>query len=236
MTLNQVIARIKKICLAHKQVRSFYRGFSQDLLADKTRKYPAAFLEDSSGSINIAGKAATFNYRLSLFDLVHVASDTKTNEQDVDSDMVSVAMDIIAQFNHPGWDDWRISVENNLNLVISEGNDDMYGGCTIDFSVSIQFKQNVCAIPSEVFFESGNEELQNIYDTTYIGLGTEGSTLSVPQVSGNKILFIKRGDTPIYKVSNNPSPTEYTWDGLVIGLGSPVNTGEKFLILYSGNI
>jgi hypothetical protein len=236
MTLNQVIKRIRTICLAHKQVRSFYRGFKQDYLTDQTRKFPAVFLEESGGSINIGGKAATFNYRLSFFDLVNVSSDTKTNEGDVDSDMVSVALDIFAQMNYGAWDDWRISIENTLELVLSEQDGDMYGGCIVDFSISVQYNQNICAIPSDVFQEANEEDLQVIFDLSYTGAGTEGSTIADARLAGKKILFIKRGNTPIYKVSNSPAVNEFTWNGNSILLGSPVNTDEIFLILYSGDL
>jgi hypothetical protein len=183
-----------------------------------------------------SGKLQRLITRFSFFDLVNVSEDTKTNEQDVDSDMVSIAMDIIAQLNYAAWDDWKISTENSLDLIFSEGDNDMYGGCTINFSISIMFKQNICAIPSEVFKEANTDDLQIISDLIIIGLGTEGLTLSPQELTGKRVLFIKRGDTPIYKVSNNPAVGEFTWDGSVITLGAPVNTDERFLILYSGNL
>lgn len=240
MTLNNVLNRIKTICLAHKQIRSFYRGFSTDLLADHTRKYPAAFLEDSGGSISTDGHATTLNFRLSLWDLVNVSEDTKTNEQDVDSDMVSIAMDIVAQMNYAGWDDWKLSTDNKLELTISEVNADAYGGCSIDFQLRIMFKQNICAVPSELFYVPGASDgglitqldLKLVYDLLYTATGAEGLTLTLPALAGKKILFITKESTPIYKVSNSPDALEYTWDDLNIVLGAAAVIGDRFLILY----
>lgn len=233
MTLNQVITRIRTICLAHKQVRSFYRGFTQDFLADHTRKYPAVVMEETGGSISISQGASILNFRLSFWDLVNVASDTKINEQDVDSDMVSLALDIIAQLNYGAYTDWRLSVDNALQLVISEHNDDMYGGCTVDISLKIMFKQNICAIPTDITDYEAIDTLQKlVYDEIYVANGTEGTTLSIPAIVGKKILFISRENAVIYKTSSAPLSAEYTWNNVIITLGTVTNLNERFLILY----
>ncbi len=241
MTLNNVLNRIRSICLAHKQVRSFYRGFSTDLLTDRTTNYPAVFLENTGGSIATKGGATSLNFRLSFWDLVNVAKETKLNEQDVDSDMVSVAMDIIAQINYPGWDDWALSVDNALQLVISEGDVDQYGGCTVDFTIRIIFKQNVCAAPSDFMYGidgstavTGNAD-KSVFDLVYIGLGSEGNALTIPALAGKKVLLITYESSPIYKVPNNPAESEYTFNGTTISLGIPITTGARILILYKNN-
>lgn len=239
MTYNQVIKRIKTICLAHKQVRSFYRGFAQDFLSDKTRKYPAIFMEDSGGLVSTDGHSATFKFRLSFWDLVNVSEDAKTNEQDVDSDMVSICLDVIAQMNYPGWQDWKISSENPIEMVISENNDDEYGGCTVDFSASVMYTQNVCAVPSDFLYgidgtvaDPGSPADRNVYDLVYVATGTEGTTLTIPALQGKRILLITYESSPIYKVSNNPDQAEYHFDGTTITVGVQIAAAARFLILY----
>lgn len=147
MTLNNVISRIKTIALAHKQVKSFFYGAVSDFLNDHTTLYNAVFLQDNGGSISLGRHATTLNYRLFIMGLVHVASETKENEQDVQSDMISIAMDLLAQMNDGNYNDWKISPDNNLQLVV-ENDGDMHAGVIIDFSVSLPFKQNICAVPS----------------------------------------------------------------------------------------
>jgi hypothetical protein len=109
-------------------------GRVTDFQDDKTLKYPAVFVQDNGGVISTEGHAATLNYRIIFVDLVNASEDTKENELDVQSDMVSVAMDIVAQINSSNFSDWRFSSENNLQLLAEDG-DDLYAGCYIDCSI-----------------------------------------------------------------------------------------------------
>jgi hypothetical protein len=154
MTLNSVIKRIRELCLAHRQIRSFGVGRVTDFLTDKTTKYPAVFVQDNGGVISTEGHAAMLNYRIFFVDLVNASEDTKENELDVQSDMVTVAMDIIAQMNFSIFSDWRLSSENNLQLL-SEENDDLYAGCYVDCSLRFMFTQNVCEAPSTMVLQAG---------------------------------------------------------------------------------
>jgi len=149
MTLNNVVKRIEALALGHKQVRTFKKGFVTDFFADKGVLYPAVCLQDVSGSISLSGHSSSLSYRMFLADLIHVSEDTKSNEQDVQSDMVSVAMDLLAQMNHGNYDDWKISAENNLTLF-SENENDLQAGCIIDFTVTFMYSQNVCQIPTTI--------------------------------------------------------------------------------------
>lgn len=148
MTLNQVLRRIEKICLAHKQVRRFRVGLNEDMFTDKTAKYAACMLTYQSGSISSSGHSATISFRLIAVDMVHVSEDAKDNQDEVLSDMLSVIMDVMAMLNWAGYNDWAVSKDNQLQALIEEG-DDMYAGWAIDFSIKIMWDQNVCQIPSE---------------------------------------------------------------------------------------
>ncbi len=232
MTLNQVINRIKLLSLGHKQIRTFRKGLVSDFLADKTTKYPAVFLQDSGGTISLSGHATTLNYRLFVLDLVHVSEETNDNEQDVHSDMVSIAMDLLAQFNNGNYDDWKISADNSLQLL-SEHENDLIAGCVFDFSVRIMYEQNICQIPTDITnYIPTDTEMKYLYDETYVATGAEGTTLSIPAIVGKKVLFVTRGNAIIFKTSSGPASSEYTWNDTVIGLGAAANPNERFLILY----
>lgn len=232
MTLNNVIDRIKTLSLGHKQVRSFRKGLLGDLFADKTAKYPAVCLQDLGGSISITGHATTLNYKLFILDLVNVSEGTAGNEQDVESDMVSIAMDLLAQFNSGLYDDWRISTDNTLELV-AEHENDMVSGCVIDLSIRIMFQQNICQIPTDITdYTPTDNDMKFVYDIKYVATGSEGTTLSIPEIVGKKVLFVTRESGPIYKVSNVPGSSEYTWNDTIVGLGAVTNPGDRFLILY----
>lgn len=231
MTLNQVIRRIKMLGLAHKQIRAFRRGLVSDFFADKTSKYPALLLQDTGGNISTGGHATTLNFRLFFLDMVHVNEDTNDNEQDVQSDMLLVAMDIVAEMNAGIFDDWALSTTNNLQLLY-EGDNDLYGGCFIDISLRIMFSQNLCQIPTEIINGSPTDTDMKVYDEVYVASGTEGFAITIPAIAGKKILLVVRENSTIYKVSNNPGSTEYTFDGTTITVGTVITPGQRFLILY----
>lgn len=144
MTLNQIVDRIQSICLEHGQVGSFSQGLLSDFLADKTKRYAAAYLLKGDGTISLSGQASTLYFKLFLLDLVHIDEETKSNELDVQSDMVSVAQDLIAKMNT--YQDWKLSTDNKLSLMSEQG-EDFLAGCSLDFSVSVKFTQNVCQVP-----------------------------------------------------------------------------------------
>ncbi len=232
MTLNQVLARIKKLSLGHKQVRSFRKGLLQDLFADKTALYPAVCLQDNGGSISLSGHAATLNYRLFVLDLENVSADTKSNEDDVLSDTLSILMDLLAQMNNGNYDDWKISADNSVQFLV-ENENDMQAGVVMDLTISFMYPQNICQVPTDIEdYTPIDNSMKYLYDEQYTATGTEVRTITIPALQGKKIVFMTRGSAIIYKVSNNPASSEFTWNYTDIGLGADTTAGEKFLILY----
>jgi hypothetical protein len=237
-TLNQVLAKIKAMCLGHKQVRSFSYGLEQDQLTAKTTKYPAVFLVDNGGVISTSGQAATLSWKLFFMDLVNVADHTKENDADVASDVIQIAQDIIAQLNRSE-NGWVLSGDNNIQLL-AEHDNDMLTGVIVDFSIRFPWAQNICAIPT-TFNDytttggGGSGSLgvdSRVYDLEYIATGAEGTTLTIPTIAGKKILFISRESGMLYPASNLPDTAEYIWNGAAITLGLATIAGERFLILY----
>jgi hypothetical protein len=231
MTLNQVINRIKALSLAHKQVRNFYKGLVTDFLADKTTNYPSVFLQDNNGNISTGTHATTFNYRMFLLDLVNVSENTNQNVQDVQSDMVSVAMDLVAQMNAGFFDDWAVSTDIPLQMV-EENDNDLIAGCIIDFSIRVKFPQNLCQIPTDYQLEIPPEDMKEVFDMEYISTGAEGTSITIPGLAGKRIILIIRENNPLHKVSNNPDSAEYTWDNTTIGTSVTITARTRFLILY----
>lgn len=242
MTLNQIIARIRTLALAHKQIRRFKTGLAGDWFADRTAKYPACCLQYSAGVISTASHIVGVNFRLFLMDLVHVSKDTKDNQDDVLSDMLSIIMDLVSEINAPAYGDWVLSTDNNLNPII-EGENDLAAGWYIDFTIQAPFTQNICQIPTDVFdFPDDNNDgpvfpgtdLKALFDVIYYADGTEGVTLNIPIVSGKKVMALAtRENNPIYKVSSNPDEAEFSVNNSVITLGVPVSKArERFLFLY----
>lgn len=146
MTLNQVTKRIKTIALAHGQIKSWGSGLLTDFLTDKTTVFPAVYLQNQGGRISTSGHATTLNYTLLFLDLTHMSADAKENELDAQSDMLSVAQDIVAKMNSGEFQDWVVSADNSFKLL-AEAENDIVAGVALDFSIRILFTQNICEIP-----------------------------------------------------------------------------------------
>lgn len=148
MTLNAIVQRIKTVALAHGQIRNFYQGQVTDFLNEKKTKYASCFLQDSgSATIDASQKATVIPFKLFLLDLVNVSENAKDNELEVQSDMLSVAEDLIAQFDDSNYADWKVSLNNSVTFV-KEDLDDMVAGVVIDISISYPYLRDRCAVPS----------------------------------------------------------------------------------------
>lgn len=152
MTLKSFIKVVKALSLNHKQIKNFfYNVEASEWLNDKKTKYPAAFLLDQQGNISTGGNATTLAFTMFFVDMVNAADYTKQNELDVQSDMLSVAQDIIAQLNYPGITGYYLGTDAPVKFIIvgtTESDNDMLSGVQIDFSVRFPFPQDVCAVPS----------------------------------------------------------------------------------------
>ena len=232
LTYNQIIQRIRQLANNHRQIRNCYKGLVTDFLADRTTLYPSAFLQDNgSGNISVSDRGTTYPFRIFILDLVHLSEDTKTNEQDVMSDCMLIALDLIAQFSSFNYTDWRISADNPTQFVV-EDEGDFIAGVTVDFSIKVLFNKDKCQIPFSDAPIYIDYQTKYVEDMTYIATGNEGTTLTIPQIVGKKILLITRESLVQYEVSNNPQSTEFVWDGNNITLGLGTNQGERYLILY----
>jgi hypothetical protein len=146
LTFNQVLQRIKQISLSHKQVRNYYYGKPTDFLTEKTTQYTSVFLQDNNGVISIDTKTQTLNFKLFVLDLVNVSEDTLANLQDVQSDCLEIAKDLIALMDDDNYDDWALTSENNYELLFEEF-DDLVGGVVVDIAIRIPYLKDKCAIP-----------------------------------------------------------------------------------------
>lgn len=244
MTLNQVINRIKILATAHKQLNHFDSpGDITDALNDKTIAYPACLCMDIPGAnIDVVGKTVTFALRLFFLDLVNVSQSTKANEQDVQSDMLSIAMDFLAQMDYSGYTDWKINGAAPVIFLVDTENDRL-AGVTADINIVTPWTKDICAVPANSFtFPIIDAMLDGkpTYDYSYTATGDEGSTLTIATIAGKRILLILRESYTLYKVSvfdDTNKSTQYKWENsdnplVNINLGLEVSAGERFLILY----
>lgn len=149
LSLNQIVRRIQNIAENHQQIRNFYFGSVTDFLTDKTTKYASAFLQDQPGIIDSAGKTVTYPFKMYFLDLENVSEETQANTLDVQSDMLQVAADVVAEIDFHGFDDWEMSGQNSYVLVREEF-DDIVAGCVIDLTIITPYVKDICAVPNNV--------------------------------------------------------------------------------------
>lgn len=70
------------------------------------------------------------------------------------------------------------------------------------------------------------------YKKKYVGLGSEGVTLTLSELAGKEILQVVREGQVLHEIDVSPDTAEFVWDTTDITLGLSVNIGERYLILY----
>jgi hypothetical protein len=141
---------------SHRQIKSFYYGNVWEWLQQNTGKveYPALFVEHNTSNISTSGRTVTHQLRLYFLDLVNVANETETNENDVLSDMLSVAQDIVFMAKDPAYespasddDAWFTSGDVSAVLYTDKTNDSL-AGVSIDLPISTLMIPDRCAVPT----------------------------------------------------------------------------------------
>lgn len=240
LTLNQVLSRVRSIGEAHKQIRKYEQvGLVTDEENEHTRKYPYMGVIFIPSSISGATKKTSFAFTLQFFDLVNQSADAKLNEWDVVSDMVSVAQDIFAQILNPNYSDWFITLDNQLRPVF-EGGNDMYAGVELDLTISTVFTANRCQVPSTLVVDNPNDEDMGkpIYTLFYTISGSPAFTLDADSMAGfdvlkgKKVALVILSTQGLFKVSNMPGSTQYTWNNTQMNFGRELQNGEELVVLY----
>lgn len=216
ITLNQVIARLEAIALAHKQINHFYYGNLVEWLAQDTGKvqYPACFVEHNTSNISSTGRFLTHNFRLYFLDLVHMANEAKANETEVLSDMMSVAGDIIALAKDPVYEDtWYIEGVAPMTLY-SEKLNDYVAGVSIDLPVNTYYLTDACAVPASELPDGSIVVVQlgNDWQWVHYTVPSDTNVVTIPAVAGKEVQGIFRDNDPQVVVASNPSEQkEYTY-------------------------
>jgi len=148
MTLNQLIKTIEDLGNAHDQIKTTYYGNAFDFLSrGADNVYPAFFFDLTGASIN--GKSSTTNFTLFFCDRV---LPEQSNEQEVLSDQLLTAEDIIAQLHF-----------NNFNFVLqdavtldffTEDTPEYLAGVSATIALDLPYLQNRCVVPTDYTYPS----------------------------------------------------------------------------------
>lgn len=141
MTLNEIVQQITEFGEKHQIIATTYYGPAMDKLAEADVEYPM-FTFDTTGG-NIDGPSLVLNFSMFFFD--RLTAD-RSNEQDVHSDMLQVAQDIIAQLRWPGWEfTLRAFVPVSL---FTDSTPEMLAGVNITATLELPYVSDRCAVPS----------------------------------------------------------------------------------------
>lgn len=142
MTLNQVIKKIEDIGNAHQQVKTTFYGSAFDFLSKGSDAlYPAFLFDINNASIN--GKTLTVSFSFFFMDRM---LPEETNYQDVISDQLLVAQDIIAQLSYNDFD-FELQQSVTLNSFM-ENTPDLLAGWQTDVSLDLPYIYNRCEVPT----------------------------------------------------------------------------------------
>jgi hypothetical protein len=219
LSLNQIIARLRSLALAHKQINHFFFGDVPEFDSREDITYPACFCEQQPGGIDRVNKQQRFNFRLYFVDLVHVSERTEENETEVLSDMTQVAGDLLSMLMNPLYqDDWTI-LDTAQVIPVTESLGDMGAGVVMDVSILIDFFADSCQVPAEdvEFDQTYDMPRTKIYN--YTATGSEGPSFAIADLSGKHILALWRAGTYKRAVAVAPTDTEKIQVGTV-DLGS----------------
>lgn len=152
MTLNQVIQRIKTIALAHKQINDFREGDVIDFLKSGDIVYPACLCQILPGRISRIEKQTTIRIALYFCDVVDLSVDSKENELEVKSDLLSIAEDMMAAFVFPTYQlDWDMADEGSIEFL-DEDLEDMLTAVLLTIDIKTRFDSNRCQMPTTLTF------------------------------------------------------------------------------------
>lgn len=143
MTLNQVIKKIEDIGNAHNQIKSTFYGSAFDFLSKGSDALYPAFIFDLNNA-SISGKTLSLSFSLFFMDRM-LPEDT--DFQDVISDQLLIAQDIIAQLSY---NDFDFELEQSVTLnSFSESTPDYLAGWQTDITLDLPYIYNRCEVPSD---------------------------------------------------------------------------------------
>lgn len=141
MTLNEIVGTITDLGDKHQIIETTHFGPAMDKLAEAEVKYPMFTFDTNGGNIDGATLVLTF----SMFFFDRLTAD-RSNMTDVQSDMLQVAQDIVAQLRWPGWEfDIRQGVQVSLFI---DSTPEMLAGVNAQVTLVLPYISDRCAVPS----------------------------------------------------------------------------------------
>ena len=140
-TLNQLIENVRQIATNHRQIHDFYYGDEWEYLTSGVTQTPS--LRIVCPSVVRSSRTTQFNVDFSIYSNV---LRTELDETEVESDLVLIAEDVIAQMRKDEYG-WIVSDEGVNIDIRTEHTQKMFTVVTFTLQVLISKPDDRCTIP-----------------------------------------------------------------------------------------
>lgn len=145
MTLKQVIDIIQRLGEAHEMIETTWNGAVMDRLALSDVKYPLFTFDTTTARID----AGSLRIDFQMFFIDRLVADME-NEREVQSEMLSIAQDIIAQLQYPGFD-FSVPTGSDVTFITDE-TPDLLAGVTARVVIDVPYAANRCQVPTDFIY------------------------------------------------------------------------------------
>lgn len=142
-TYNQVITGLEQIATNHRQINTFGFGDIWEIATSGDIIYPLMWADGEGVSVDIEAKTETYNFSILFMDVV---KNGEINENEVLSDQLSIAKDVLAQLKHPNYP-WTVSGGGLEDFT--ERFTDSVSGWRLSVSLILPFTSDRCVMPYE---------------------------------------------------------------------------------------
>lgn len=146
-TLNQLLRDVKTFCDTHGQIGQYLFKDPIELLNDHESTFPVVDVVVRPASVSRVTGPRVIQLNIEFFFLDLVEKDL-SNEQEVLSDQMQIATDLLAYFDKREFDDkFTLSLNSSLNPEYGKGDNEMTGWSMV-LGFNIIDLRDACAIPT----------------------------------------------------------------------------------------
>ena len=142
LTYNQIIKSLNDIADNHLQINSFQYDSLDNIATSGTIYYPMMFVLVKPATV--VDLKLNLNFTIIFCDLVHKG---ETNMQEVESDMLSIALDVIHELQSPSYT-WSFDTKSPKLDPFGDRFDDEVTGWSMDITLGVPKDMDRCSIPN----------------------------------------------------------------------------------------
>jgi len=212
LTLKQIASRLESLAKSHRQINTVFVGDIEDFLTTTADIiYPACVISIMpESSIDIANFKHQYNIKMQFYDLLQLADNSIANQLELQSDLSSLAGDLVAMINYEEYlQDWQVPESYTLRIADFQLSD-VCVGVYFDLPVAAFYATDRCQVPAEgIPFENDNS-VKTIVNTRFI-VTSESENLLLTSMVNKDILMLFLGDKLLTPTNGVPTVNEYKY-------------------------